>query len=105
VSERRVGEHRAQGGEPGVAGAGAVAAVDLEVFEEREDRGSVEVLEVELEGLFADPLLQEAEQQPERVSVGDDRARAGVALLGETVDEERLSGRPDRHIYPNSRTM
>ena len=58
--------------------------------------GLVEVVPVERGGLLAGVLLDEAEQQPERVAVGRDRPRAGLQLPGETVGEERLQGRRDR---------
>ena len=40
--------------------------------------------------LLAGLLECEAEQQPERVAVGGDRLRAGVALGDQTLGEERL---------------
>ena len=41
-------------------------------------------------GCLAVCSLREAEQQPERVTVGGDRLRAGVALGDQTLGEERL---------------
>ena len=38
----------------------------------------------------------EAEQQPERVAVGGDRVRAGVAFADQPVGEERLQRRGER---------
>ena len=78
--------------EPGVAGAGTVAPVVFEVGEERADQRRVEIVEVQLERLLAGLLAREAEQQPERVTVGGDRLRTGVALGDQTVGEERLEG-------------
>ncbi len=63
-------------------GLRTVAAVLLEVVEERADQRRVEVSEVQLARLLAGLLLGEREQQPERVAVGRDRPRAGV-LLGQ----------------------
>jgi hypothetical protein len=68
--------------EPGVAAAGAVAAVVFEVGEERADQRRVKVVDIELERLFAGLLLGEAQQQPERVAVSGDGVWAGVALGG-----------------------
>ena len=73
VFERCVVEQRADCGEPGVAGADAVAAFVLEVIEERADQRRVEIVEIQLAGLLAGPLGGEREQQPERVAVGSDR--------------------------------
>ena len=78
VAQRGVPVERVDRRQPGVAGAGAVAAVVLEVVEERADQRRVEVGEVESAGLLAGLLWREAQQQPERVAVGGDRARARV---------------------------
>ena len=50
--------------EPGVAGAGAVAAVLFEVGEERADQRRVEIVDVQLERLLAGLVVREAQQQP-----------------------------------------
>lgn len=47
VSERAVVEEPVDGAEANVVGAGAVAAVGLEVLEERADHGRVELRELE----------------------------------------------------------
>jgi len=60
----------------GVARPGAVAAVLLEVPEERADQRCVEIVDVQLERLLAGLFLREAQQQPKRVAVGSDRLRA-----------------------------
>jgi hypothetical protein len=59
---------------------GAVAAIVFEMGEERANQRRVEVVDVELKRLLAGLPVGEAEQQPERVAVGGDRLRAGVAL-------------------------
>jgi len=41
-------------------------------------------------------LLRELQQQSHGVAVGRDRVRAGLALLGESVGEERLESRADQ---------
>src|SRR5206468_3083596 len=74
----------------------AAAALVLEVREERDDRGRVEILEHKLGWRLPGPLVQERQQQPEAVAVGGDRVRAGVALAGETIGEERLQQRRQR---------
>ena len=60
-------------GESRVAGAHAVVAFDLEVFEERADEHRVEVLEGQLGRRLAGALLGEVQQQSECVSIGGDR--------------------------------
>ena len=91
-----VGEHGVDRGEPGVAGARAVAADLLEVVQERADQRRVEVGEVELARLPAGAPGGEGEQQPPGVAVGGDGLRAGVPLAGQPVGEERLQGRGER---------
>ena len=75
--EGGVAEQRVDGRQPVVAGGGAVAAACLQVGEERADGDGVQVGELELGGLLAGLLLDVAEQQPERVTVGRDRVRGG----------------------------
>jgi hypothetical protein len=82
VSDGRVTKQRPDGSEPQVARPGAVAAVVLEVIEERRDHRLVELLPVQRRGCGSRRVLREAQQQPERVAVGGDRARAGVQLPG-----------------------
>jgi hypothetical protein len=77
----------------------------LEVIQERADQRRVEIIDVQRRGLPAGPLGGEAEQQPQRVAVGVDRVRAGLALADQPVGEERLCGRPHRRSYPNPQTM
>ena len=50
VAKRGVGEQRVDGGEPVVAGAHAVVAVNFEVVEEGADDHGVEVLDASLDG-------------------------------------------------------
>ena len=76
-------EQRVDRRQPGVAGSGAVAALPLEVVEEIGHSLRVDVCNRELGGLFAEPRLGAAEQQPGAVAVGGDRMWAGVALADE----------------------
>jgi hypothetical protein len=69
MTQRAVVEERVDGGEAGVAGAGAVAAVGLEVLEERADRRCVQLRELEPRRPRPGVLLGEGEQQPEGVAV------------------------------------
>jgi hypothetical protein len=96
VSQRCVAEHRVDRRQPGVPGPHAVAALLFEVIEERGDQGGVEVLELERGWLLPGPLVGEAEQQPEGVSVGGDRVRADALLADQPAGEERLERRRER---------
>lgn len=69
VAQRRVAEQRPDRREAQVAGPRPVAAVHLQVLEERGDQRLVEVMPLQRGGRLAGSLLHEAEQQPERVSV------------------------------------
>ena len=51
--QRGVAEQRPDRGQPGVAGAHAVAPLGLQVVQERHDQGGVQVGEVQLDGLLA----------------------------------------------------
>ena len=53
VAQRAVAKQRADRGQAGVAGAGRVAALVLEVVEERADQRGVEVVDVQIAGLLA----------------------------------------------------
>jgi hypothetical protein len=80
----------------GVAGAGAVSPLALEVLEEGADQRRVEVGELELAGLLAGLRVGEAKQQPEAVAVGGDRLGAGVALAEQPFAEEGLQDRGEQ---------
>ena len=78
----------------GVAGRGRVAALVLEVVEERADQRRVEVGEVQLAwAACRSARAAKRKQQPERVAVGGDRARAGVALGDQPLGEVGLERR------------
>ena len=71
-------------------------ALVLEVVEERADQLGVEVGESSRLGGLPVCCCGEREQQPERVAVGGDRVRAGLALADQPLGEERLQGRGER---------
>ena len=73
--QRGVAVEGADRGESVVARADAVAPVLFEVGEKRADQRRLEVIEVQLEWRLAGLLVREAEQQPDRVTVGRDRVR------------------------------
>src|ERR1035441_8256776 len=89
VAERGELEQRVDRRQPGVPGPGAVAALMLEVIEERRDERRAEICEVEPGGRYAGLLAGELQQEPERVPVGGDGVRAGSSLA---LGEERLQG-------------
>ena len=76
--------------EAGVAAAGAVAPLPLEMIEELAEERRVEVCERELGWGAAQACGGEAQQQAERVAVGDHGVRAGRALAQQPFGEERL---------------
>ena len=101
VAQRRERKQRVDRREARVAGPRAVAAFALEVVEERADQLGVEVVERQPRRRPADALLAEGEQQPQRVAVGGDGVRAGVALSDQPLGEERLQRRCEqRHVAP-----
>ena len=96
MSERGEPVERVDRPESCVAGPGAVAAFLFEMGEERADQRRVEIVDVQLERLLAGLSLREGEQQSERVAVGGDRLRAGIALGDQTLGEERLQRRREQ---------
>ncbi len=96
VAQRRVGEQGVDRGQPGVACGDAVAALVLDVVEERGDHRGVQVGDVKPAGQGPGGGGGEAEQQPQRVPVSGDGVRAGPPLGGQPLGEERLDGGGDR---------
>ena len=96
MTQRGVGEQRADRGQSHVACPDAVAPLALEVVQERGDHRGVQVVPVQHGGQLAGLPVHEPEQQPQRVAVGRDGARAGLALRGEPVGEEGLQRRRDQ---------
>ena len=76
VVQREVGEQRVDRREPVVAGLGRVAAICLEVIQERGDQRRVEIGDVQRAWRSAGLVGREAQQQLEGVPVGGDRVRA-----------------------------
>ena len=93
VVEGGVAEQRADSCQPGVSGPHAVAPVELEVVQERTDQRRVQVGDLQARRCLARPLFGEGQEQLERVPVGGDGVRAGLALPGQAVGEEALQGR------------
>lgn len=83
-------EQGTDGGESGVAGSHADTAFVLEVVEERSDHGCVEVFDGQMVGCAPGAGMNEAQQQTKRVSVGGDGVLAGLALVDQSLGEERF---------------
>jgi len=96
MAARREPEQRVDRRQARVAGAHAVAPVALEVIEEPPDRRSAEILEPEIGRGLAGLLLDEAEQEADRVAVGGDGVGARPALGDEPLGEERPGWGPAR---------
>jgi hypothetical protein len=90
VAQGGVAEQGVDRGQAGVAGPGAVAPPGFQVGEERGDQRGVQVGQVELAWVLPGAVPGEVQQQPEGVPVGGDGVRAGLALAGEPLGEERL---------------
>ncbi len=89
----------ADGGEPRVAGAGAVAPLVLQMGEEREHEGGVEVLDLEVGGGHAQATAREREQELKGVGIGGPRL-----LLREPLPQKRGDVRCERgHDRPPSK--
>ncbi len=73
-------EQRPDGGQPGVTSPNADRPVGFEVVQERPDRRRIEIVDVQLVRCLAGAPLREAQQQADRVAVGGDGVRAGVAV-------------------------
>ena len=70
----------------------------LEVIKERADHFSAKIFPIKTAWLFAGPLVDEHDQQPQRIPVGSDGFRACHALFHEPVSEEALQrGRDQAH--------
>ena len=90
MAKRGVAKQGANRGEPSVAGAHTVSPLLLEMVQKSTDERRIEVAEIQLRGRDASPRRREAQQEPQRVSVGSDRVRTHLALPDEAVGEERL---------------
>ena len=97
-----VAHERLDGGEPGVAGGGAVAALLLDVGEEGQHQGSVELLEAELRWPQTQALA--GEDQPELEGVGVGLAGVAAAALRDRhvlAQEAGDQGSDGRHGAPS----
>ncbi len=82
VAQRGEAEQRVDRGQPGVAGAGAVAALVFEVVQERADQRRVEVGDVELARAACRCAGRRSRAAAAGVAVGGDGVRAGAAAAG-----------------------
>ena len=90
LAQRGVAHEGPDGGEPEVAGARGIAASGLEMVEEAEDPGRVEIQEGQRRGGASGALRGVPEEQREGVAVAGDRVPAGAPLCDEAPVEELL---------------
>ena len=90
LGEAKQGMNRDQ---TGVPGARAVATVLFEMVEECVDDGHVEIGEQQLRRRLAEARGDEPEQEPEGVTVGSYRVRAGLTFAEQALREECLESR------------
>jgi hypothetical protein len=83
-------EKGADRGEAQVARPDPDRSARLEIVEEGADERGVEIGQIEPRGRLAQSRLREGEQQPERIAVGGDGVRAGVAGQGSLVPPDRI---------------
>ena len=103
VTQGGVAKQRADRRQARVAGPDRVAALVLEVIQERADQRRLEIVDVEIAGRLVTVLGGECKQQADRVAVGGDRMRAGLSLGDQPIGEERLQRRREQaHLAPPS---
>lgn len=99
-------EEGADGGESGVAAPRAVTSLGLEILQEPEDQGSVDVFELKLRRLDAQPSRREHEEHLERVRVAIARVLAGTTFEGKSLSQEGADVRRDGgHGAPPRKTL
>ena len=87
-----VGEQGVHGGQAGVAGGDAVAALFLQVVQEPADQVGVELADVDGVRRGAGGGHDVTQEQPPGVAVGGDGVGAGADLSDQSGGEERLQG-------------
>jgi hypothetical protein len=102
-ARRKIAEEGVDGSEPRVARPRAVAALLLQVVEERGDQRCVEVRHIQSRGGLPAPQLSKRQEQTERVAVGGNGMGAGEALPLEALGEEGFQQRCEHaHGCPRS---
>jgi hypothetical protein len=103
-AQGHVPEERSDRRQARVAGPDAILPIPLKVVEEGQDRGCVEIHQVETGWRNPDCLVDEIEQQAERVAVSGARLRTCASLAQEVLDKEVLKEgtkrRRDAHCSP-----
>ena len=89
-------EERVDGGQPGVAGPGRVAAFALDVPQEGQDQWRVELLDLELARFDLELARREADQELEAVGVGFAGVGACLALMRQMLAQEGGEMRSER---------
>src|SRR6266699_287597 len=98
VDVRCVLEEGVDGGQSSIPGGHPVATILLEVLQEGADQVGIQILERELRGGLARPVVDEHQQHSKCVTVGGHRVWTGLALLPESLAEEGFeTGRERTH--------
>lgn len=96
MAQRRIDEQGANGSEPEIARARPIVSLGFKVLQEGTNHLRVEIVPPEGAGRLSGPLVHKNDEQLERVPIRGDRARAGMSLPGQAIDEEALQRRSDK---------
>jgi hypothetical protein len=108
LREGHVSEECVDGSQAGVAAAGAVTAILLEVVEELSEESGVEVGEKKAGWGTVKSPLREVQEEAECIAVGPNRMGAGLALFKQALGEEGLRERRElgrAHSEPSRRRV
>ncbi len=86
-------EERPNRRQPRIARSRRVAAILLDMIEERQDHGHADILDFQLRRQFAKLLTGEGDEQLKAVSVGVAGVRAGALVAGKMFPEKSGHGR------------
>jgi hypothetical protein len=81
-------EERVDSGQPGVARARGTSSLGFDVFEEREDKGYIQLLDRQLGWPDLEAAASKADEKLKGVGVGLARVRAGLAVPWQVLPEE-----------------
>jgi hypothetical protein len=78
------------GSEAHIPRAGAVVANTFQVFEEKTDKGRIEILDAKLRGHFAELFSSKMQEEAETIAISRYRMRAGLPLAKQAIGKEGL---------------
>src|SRR2546425_6154752 len=87
ILQSRIAQKRPNGGETRVPRANGVVSRTLQVVEEGQDAGCVEVRERHGRGRLVKPLLAEAQEQSKGIPIAGDRLATDIALVEQVLSE------------------